>query len=221
MTQETNTKAVQDAISELKVLALDEDYRADSFTLQPLKLAIQAAEPVATGGTETVKRYEPFPEGTVPTNENGDSWPVEYVSATDYDALLRENEALKAKLDHRFDQVSDLATRSELQERELEYLRAETARLQSPSGEGQTRQFANPCKELCQYLMLDDEIQKLRSALIGVIAGREKMLEVFEWLLGESGDFPTRPPYAGAYWWRNDLRQRLDSLLSKGEGMEK
>jgi hypothetical protein len=41
-----------------------------------------------------------------------------------------------------------------------------------------------------------------------------KLEDIMRWLNGEEGDFPKRPPYAGAYWWRNDLRKKLSELLA-------
>jgi hypothetical protein len=42
-----------------------------------------------------------------------------------------------------------------------------------------------------------------------------ELIEICKWLLGESGDFPKRLPYAGYYWWRKDLRTKLEKAEGK------
>ena len=38
--------------------------------------------------------------------------------------------------------------------------------------------------------------------------------EIFQWLLGERGDFPERNPDQGLFWWRTELRKRLTRRAS-------
>ena len=39
--------------------------------------------------------------------------------------------------------------------------------------------------------------------------------EIFDWLDGRGEDFPERKEGEGAYYWRNHLRQKLQSLKDK------
>lgn len=64
------------------------------------------SEPTMGTEFEKVGRYEPFSDGSIPTDEHGNRWPNEYVSSADYDALLALHKAslerervLQAKLD--------------------------------------------------------------------------------------------------------------------------
>ncbi len=38
---------------------------------------------------------------------------------------------------------------------------------------------------------------------------RERLWDVISWALGENGEFPTRQPGEGAYWWRKEMSRRL------------
>lgn len=40
------------------------------------------------------------------------------------------------------------------------------------------------------------------------------MQEIFKWLLGEAEDFPQRPEGKGIYYWRTELRKRIEALSS-------
>jgi hypothetical protein len=36
--------------------------------------------------------------------------------------------------------------------------------------------------------------------------------EIFQWLMGANGEFPHREQGEGAYWWRKELRRRLEAI---------
>jgi hypothetical protein len=44
----------------------------------------------------------------------------------------------------------------------------------------------------------------------GIAQGRREAADIFAWLLGYT-DFRQREPGEGAYWWRKELRQRMDA----------
>jgi hypothetical protein len=41
------------------------------------------------------------------------------------------------------------------------------------------------------------------------------LIEIFCWLNGESGEFPTRKPGDGAYWWRSEMAKRLNAAKAR------
>jgi hypothetical protein len=43
----------------------------------------------------------------------------------------------------------------------------------------------------------------------GIAQGRREAADIFEWLLGYT-DFRQREQGEGAYWWRKELRNRID-----------
>jgi hypothetical protein len=43
----------------------------------------------------------------------------------------------------------------------------------------------------------------------GIAQGRREAADIFEWLLGYT-DFRQREQGEGAYWWRKELRKRID-----------
>lgn len=55
-----------------------------------------------------------------------------------------------------------------------------------------------------------EEIEHLRAELAECRA-------IFAWLLGEGDEFPLRPEGKGPYWWRKELREKVDAAR-KGEG---
>lgn len=44
---------------------------------------------------------------------------------------------------------------------------------------------------------------------------REEYDAIFRWLFGEEGEFPERQPGQGAYYWRSQLRKRLEAIRAR------
>lgn len=42
-----------------------------------------------------------------------------------------------------------------------------------------------------------------------------ELVEIIEWALGERGEFNSRPIHSGPYWWRKELRERLEKALAR------
>lgn len=63
-----------------------------------------------------------------------------------------------------------------------------------------------------------DEIKKWEAELQRELAKRNEGL--LKWLLGESGEFPARKQGEGQFWWRSELRKRMERLFSQ-EQVEK
>ena len=40
----------------------------------------------------------------------------------------------------------------------------------------------------------------------------KKVRYIFKWLLGEEGDFPARREGDGVYYWRTELRKKIEAL---------
>jgi hypothetical protein len=41
------------------------------------------------------------------------------------------------------------------------------------------------------------------------------LIEIFCWLNGEGGEFPTRKTGEGAYWWRSEMVKRLNAAKAR------
>lgn len=43
----------------------------------------------------------------------------------------------------------------------------------------------------------------------------EAVEDIFAWLLGEKGEFPMKPENGGNYWWRTELRRKINRAVNK------
>lgn len=64
--------------------------------------------------------------------------------------------------------------------------------------------------ELDRMTQLEAERDKAREEA-------ERYRRAITWALGEEGDFPTRQPDEGNYWWRTELRRRAALAAREGE----
>jgi hypothetical protein len=67
---------------------------------------------------------------------------------------------------------------------------------------------------------LNERVRKLNAKVRNHKA--RQLRSAVKWALGESGDFGPRPKGVGAYWWREELRQRagISELNTLGQTAE-
>jgi hypothetical protein len=66
-------------------------------------------------------------------------------------------------------------------------------------------------KDWGEMKALESELQSLEESASLPSLTKERIIEVFKWLLGYY-DFPERKGGDGAYWWRKELRLKLNEI---------
>lgn len=73
------------------------------------------------------------------------------------------------------------------------------------------KRFKDDDYDLNDVILRSYEIGRLRGRKDGYITRNDEVQPIFEWLLGHT-DFPARKDREGAYYWRKELRKKLNKI---------